>query len=99
MIKNLNGKDFAFHHFIFLMSDKLAVLKDYPKDGPEVPEREKIVRTKDRHESGTGRRDKTKRQGKGAGNWGDPKDDVKYMDEVEPQEDYEEEEEAPEQKK
>ncbi|EAY07022.1 hypothetical protein TVAG_174920 [Trichomonas vaginalis G3] len=69
------------------MSDKLAVLKDYPKDGPEMPEREKIVRQKDRHDPGNGRRDKTKRQGNGAGNWGDPKDDIKYINDHEPQED------------
>ena len=63
------------------MADKLAVLKDYPAEGPEVPDREKIVRKKDKHESGTGRRDKTKRDGKGKGNWGNPEDDIKHLGE------------------
>ena len=77
------------NHFL-VMSDKFEVLKDYPKDGPEMPEREKIVRNKDRHESGTGRKDKTKRSGKGAGNWGSPEDDIKYLDEHEKEEEEEE---------
>jgi hypothetical protein len=52
-----------------------AVLQDYPKEGPEMPEREKLKRAKDRHESGTGRRDREKRQGRGQSNWGNPIDD------------------------
>ena len=66
------------------MSDKFAVLKDYPAEGPEVPEREKIVRKKDKHESGTGRKDKTKKEGKGLGNWGNPEDDIKHLGERDP---------------
>ena len=54
------------------MSDHFAILKDYPKEGPPVPEREKVVRAKNKHEPGNGRRDKEKRDGHGAGNWGDP---------------------------
>ena len=54
------------------MSSPLAALEGYPKEGPEVPEREKVKREKDRHESGTGRRDREKRGGKGPSNWGDP---------------------------
>lgn len=54
------------------MSNPLAALEGYPKEGPEVPDREKVKREKDRHESGTGRRDREKRGGKGPANWGDP---------------------------
>ncbi|EAY12189.1 hypothetical protein TVAG_003950 [Trichomonas vaginalis G3] len=59
------------------MSNPFAILADYRKEGPAVPEREKIVRQKDRHESGTGRRDKTKREGRGMSNWGQPGDEAK----------------------
>lgn len=59
------------------MSNPFAILADYPAEGPAVPQREKIVRQKDRHESGTGRRDKTKREGRGPSNWGNPADDAK----------------------
>ena len=59
------------------MSNPFAILADYPQEGPAVPAREKTVRAKDHHESGTGRRDKTKREGRGAGNWGNAKDDLK----------------------
>lgn len=40
-----------------------------------MPERQKIYREKDRHEPGTGRRDREKREGKGLSNWGDPIED------------------------
>lgn len=40
-----------------------------------MPEREKVHREKDRHEPGTGRRDREKREGKGKSNWGDPIED------------------------
>jgi hypothetical protein len=59
------------------MSNPFAILSDYPEEGPAMPEREKIVRTKDRSESGTGRRDRTKRDGRGPSNWGNPADDHK----------------------
>lgn len=76
-------------HFIF-MSNPLAALEGYPKEGPEVPEREKVKREKDRHDPGTGRRDREKRQGKGGANWGDPvHDQLAAQDENEPQEDGE----------
>jgi len=77
------------------MSDKFDILKDYPAEGPANPERTKIVREKDRHEPGNGRRDKTKRDGRGPSNWGDPKEDVKYLNEG-LEEDLEEEEEIEE---
>lgn len=79
------------------MSNPLAALEGYPKEGPEVPEREKVKREKDRHESGTGRRDREKRGGAGAANWGDPiKDQLAAEDDVEPQDLPEEpEEEGP----
>ena len=59
-----------------------AILADpenpYPKQASAVPEkREKVVREKDRHEPGTGRRDTTKRDGKGAYNVGNPIEDVR----------------------
>ena len=73
------------------MSNKFEVLKGYPVKGPKVPDREKIIRMKDRHESGTGRKDKTKRNGKGRGNWGNPEDDYKYMYEIEDEFDEENE--------
>lgn len=57
------------------MSHPLEALKGYPKDGPEMPERQKIYREKDRHDPGTGRRDREKRNGKGSSNWGDPIED------------------------
>lgn len=63
-------------HFIFKMSHLFEALKGYPKEGPEVPEREKIHREKDRHEPGTGRRDREKREGRGRSNWGDPVKDA-----------------------
>ena len=53
----------------------LEALKGYPKEGPAMPERQKIYREKDRHEPGTGRRDREKREGKGLSNWGDPIED------------------------
>lgn len=53
----------------------LEALKGYPKEGPEMPERQKIHREKDRHEPGTGRRDREKREGRGRSNWGDPIND------------------------
>jgi len=52
------------------MSNPFAILKDYPEDGPEVPQREKVTRSKDRHVPGNNRRDKTKRDGRGPSNWG-----------------------------
>jgi hypothetical protein len=58
------------------MAQPLASLDGYPPEGPPIPEREKVVRTKDRHEPGTGRRDREKRQGRGPSNWGDPIGDV-----------------------
>ena len=57
------------------MSHPLEALKGYPKDGPDMPERQKVHREKDRHEPGTGRRDREKREGKGRSNWGDPIED------------------------
>lgn len=81
------------YHFIYIMSDKFAVLEGYPKDGPEVPERTKVERAKDRHESGTGRKDKVKRGGRGPSNWGNPEDDLKHPEDFEPQEENLEEEE------
>jgi hypothetical protein len=60
-----------------------------------MPERTKVIRTKDRHEPGTGRRDRQKRQGRGNFNWGDPTDPALaaapeaqeyYSDDGEPQE-------------
>ena len=60
-----------------MSNNPFAILKDYPQEGPAVPERTKVVRTKDHHESGTGRVDKTKRQGKGPSNWGNEVDDFK----------------------
>ena len=59
------------------MSNRFAILADYPKEGPAVPEREKVQRQKDHHESGTGRRDRTKREGRGPSNWGNPRDDTR----------------------
>ena len=78
------------NHFL-TMSDKFAVLQDYPKEGPPIPEREKVQRKKDKHDPGNLRRDKTKRGGKGKDNWGTPEDDLKYLNEG-LEEDYEEEE-------
>ncbi|KAK8845015.1 hypothetical protein M9Y10_021191 [Tritrichomonas musculus] len=60
------------------MSNKkeaFAVLDNYPKDGPEMPERGKVHREKNKHESGTGRRDREKREGRGQSNWGNALDD------------------------
>ena len=59
------------------MSNPFAILADYPKEGPAAPEREKVHRQKDHHESGTGRRDRTKREGRGPANWGNPRDDTR----------------------
>lgn len=73
-----------------MSSGKLAALNGYPTEGPEVPDREKVVREKDRHESGTGRRDREKREGRGPSNWGDPVQDALAAQE----EHYEEEEEG-----
>ena len=76
----VNGWDFNIS--FLLMSeekDRFEILKNYPKDGPEPPERQKVVREKDHHESGTGRNDKMKKGGSGKGNWGNPKDDIKYV--------------------
>ncbi|OHT13880.1 hypothetical protein TRFO_15906 [Tritrichomonas foetus] len=58
--------------------EQFAVLEGYPKDGPEMPEREKVHREKNKHESGTGRRDREKREGRGQSNWGNPLDDVNH---------------------
>ncbi|KAH0787584.1 lipid phosphate phosphatase 2-like isoform X1 [Histomonas meleagridis] len=70
------------------------ILKDYPKEGPEVPERQKVHREKDRHVSGTGRTDRIKRQGRGPSNWGDPiKDSLAANEEVIEEEELGEEEE------
>ena len=71
------------------MSDHFAILQDYPKEGPPVPEREKVHRGKNKHESGTGRRDKEKREGRGQGNWGDP---IKDQIEAEADEDIDQDE-------
>jgi hypothetical protein len=59
-----------------MSSHPLAALSGYPPEGPPIPEREKVTRAKDRHEPGTGRRDRQKRQGRGPSNWGDPIDDA-----------------------
>lgn len=55
--------------------EQFAALDGYPKDGPEMPEREKVHREKNKHESGTGRRDREKREGRGQSNWGNALDD------------------------
>ena len=55
-----------------MATNRFAILNDYPAEGPEVPEREKVHRSKNKHESGTGRRDNNKRQGQGQSNWGNP---------------------------
>lgn len=55
--------------------EQFAALDGYPKDGPEMPEREKVHRDKDKHDPGTGRRDREKREGRGKGNWGNALDD------------------------
>jgi hypothetical protein len=55
-----------------MATNRFAILNDYPPEGPEVPEREKVRRAKNKHEPGTGRRDNTKRQGAGPSNWGNP---------------------------
>ena len=68
----------------------MEILKDYPKDGPEMPEREKVQRSKNKHESGTGRKDTTKREGRGKGNWGNPEDDIKHLGERDPDDEEEE---------
>ena len=57
------------------MSNPFAILADYPADGPAVPEREKVRRDKNKHVPGTGRRDKVKREGRGASNWGNALED------------------------
>jgi len=74
------------------MTDKFDILRDYPPEGPPIPERSKIIREKDHHEPGNGRRDKTKRGGRGPSNWGDPKDDAKYLKDGVGEEEEEEEE-------
>ncbi|OHT14840.1 hypothetical protein TRFO_14798 [Tritrichomonas foetus] len=58
------------------MSNPFAILAEYPEAGPEVPQREKVRREKNKHESGTGRRDREKRQGRGQSNWGNALDDI-----------------------
>lgn len=58
------------------MSNPFAILAEYPEGGPEVPQRQKIHREKNKHEPGTGRRDTEKRQGRGKSNWGNALDDV-----------------------
>jgi hypothetical protein len=75
------------------MAHPLAALQDYPPEGPPIPESKKEPREKDRHDPGTGRRDRQKRQGRGKFNWGDPVADA-LAAEAEPLDDYECEEEA-----
>lgn len=66
------------------MSNPFAILADYPADGPAVPEREKVRREKNKHVPGTGRRDKVKREGRGAGNWGNALEDRPVVVDQEP---------------
>lgn len=59
------------------MSNPFKILADYPENGPEPPKNEqKVHREKNKHESGTGRRDKEKRQGRGQSNWGNALDEA-----------------------
>lgn len=76
--------------------EAFAVLDDYPKDGPDMPEREKVQRKKDKHDPGTGRRDREKREGRGPSNWGNPMDDTRQFPEE--HDDEEEMAEAPAEK-
>lgn len=80
------------------MSNPFAILADYPEDGPAVPTREKVRREKNKHEPGTGRRDKEKRQGRGQSNWGNALDDAKRPELSENQEGDEQAQEAAEPK-
>jgi hypothetical protein len=57
-----------------MTSHPLAQLDTYPTEPPGPEDRAKIVRVKDRHEPGTGRRDRQKRDGRGNFNWGDQVD-------------------------
>ena len=84
------------------MSNKkeaFAALDGYPKDGPEMPEREKVHRDKNKHESGTGRRDREKREGRGQSNWGNALDDQLADYHEEDNEEVEEPQENPTEKK
>lgn len=72
------------------MSNPFAILADYPDNGPAMPQREKVHRQKDKHDPGTGRRDKEKRQGRGPSNWGNPMDDVTHPAVPDQQENVEE---------
>ena len=66
--------------------EAFKVLENYPKEGPPVPEREKVHREKNKHESGTGRRDREKREGRGKDNWGNDLDDQLHQLDEEPEE-------------
>ena len=73
-----------------MSANRFAILKEYPADGFPVEQRQKVRREKDRHVPGTGRTDRVKREGRGAANVGNYKDDLKYDDEPEQQESGEE---------
>lgn len=57
-----------------MSSHPLAQLDTYPTEAAVPEDRAKVVRLRDRHDSGTGRRDRQKRSGRGNFNWGDQVD-------------------------
>lgn len=75
----------------FYMSEKInssnpfAILADYQDPTEKPVQREKVIRKKNKHESGAGYRSTTKREGRGKDNWGNALDDAKRGDLVEPQ--------------
>lgn len=67
-------------------SNPFAILADYTDPTEKPIQREKVIRKKNKHESGAGYRATTKREGRGKDNWGNALDDAKRGDYVEPQE-------------
>ena len=67
------------------MSNPFAILSDY-NGANEVPQREKVVRKKNKHEPGAGYSSTIKREGRGQSNWGNAIDEAKRPEIVDQQE-------------
>ncbi|KAH0792924.1 hypothetical protein GPJ56_003188 [Histomonas meleagridis] len=67
------------------MSNPFAILSDY-NGADEVPQREKVIRKKNKHEPGSGYRSTIKREGRGRSNWGNAIDEAKRPELTEQQE-------------
>ncbi|KAH0785742.1 hypothetical protein GPJ56_010304 [Histomonas meleagridis] len=67
------------------MSNPFAILSDY-NGADEVPQREKVIRKKNKHEPGVGYRSTIKREGRGRSNWGNAIDEAKRPEIVDEQE-------------